>query len=396
MKNSINIGLLGTVINNANMGCVALTYSVIILLENISNKMQIEFHYYIFENIPDKSKTDLLEKNLCIQPDRIKTFPISFFYRYISRIHHFLSCIETSKAINSCDIFLDMTEGDSFTDIYGNKRFLNTVNIKKKIIKKKKKLILGPQTYGPFKDKKNIGIAAKIIEEADCVISRDELSVRYMNPFISNNIIIGTDLAFLLPYDRTRQKENTEKIKIGINISSLLVKDKKDASPACFTLKTDYELYIETILNFLEKSDIYDVYVVPHVGCDGGDAYKEKYKDFIYIEKFQTPIEAKTIISQMDIFIGARMHAVIAAVSSGIATIPNAYSRKFKGVFDNIGYPYYVDLEHLTTDTAVRMTIDMIKNFEELSIKAKLTKTVVDKKLNIVSDIIHSEISKII
>ncbi len=30
MNNNINIGLLGTVINNSNMGCVALTYSVII------------------------------------------------------------------------------------------------------------------------------------------------------------------------------------------------------------------------------------------------------------------------------------------------------------------------------------------------------------------------------
>lgn len=394
MNNNINIGLLGTVINNSNMGCVALTYSVIILLEEISNKIKTEFNYFIFENIPDKSKTDLLEKNLNITPGKIKTFPVSFFYRNISKLHHFISCIDMNKAINNCDIFLDITEGDSFTDIYGSKRFLNTVNIKQRIIKKQKKLILGPQTYGPFQNKENLDIAIKIIKEADCVISRDELSALYINQFTSKNIVIGTDLAFLLPYNKTKYKKNTGKIKIGINISSLLVKNKTDSSDVCFKLKTDYELYLKRVLDFFDKSNIYDVYVIPHVGDDGGNLYRKIYKNFIYIDRFESPIEAKSIISQMDIFIGARMHATIAAISSGVATIPNAYSRKFKGVFDNIGYPYCVDLENLTTDVSVKMTIDMINNFKELSNKAKLIKSSVNKKLAIITDSIYREIYK--
>ena len=33
------------------------------------------------------------------------------------------------------------------------------------------------------------------------------------------------------------------------------------------------------------------------------------------------------------------MHATIGAISSGVATIPFSYSRKFEGLFGNLEYP---------------------------------------------------------
>ena len=40
---------------------------------------------------------------------------------------------------------------------------------------------------------------------------------------------------------------------------------------------------------------------------------------------------------------GARMHACIAAFSSGVPVIPMAYSRKFKGLFGTLGYDRTID-----------------------------------------------------
>jgi polysaccharide pyruvyl transferase WcaK-like protein len=45
----------------------------------------------------------------------------------------------------------------------------------------------------------------------------------------------------------------------------------------------------------------------------------------------------------MDFFMGARMHACIAALSSGVAVAPMAYSRKFAGLFGSIGYEHTLD-----------------------------------------------------
>ena len=40
---------------------------------------------------------------------------------------------------------------------------------------------------------------------------------------------------------------------------------------------------------------------------------------------------------------GARMHACIAAFSSGVPVVPMAYSRKFAGLFGTLGYERTVD-----------------------------------------------------
>jgi colanic acid/amylovoran biosynthesis protein len=45
----------------------------------------------------------------------------------------------------------------------------------------------------------------------------------------------------------------------------------------------------------------------------------------------------------MDFFTGARMHACIAALSSGVPVLPMAYSRKFAGLFGTLGYHHMAD-----------------------------------------------------
>lgn len=49
MMNSIEVGLLESIINNGNLGCQALAYSIIDLLEWASRDLEIQFHYNVFE-----------------------------------------------------------------------------------------------------------------------------------------------------------------------------------------------------------------------------------------------------------------------------------------------------------------------------------------------------------
>jgi polysaccharide pyruvyl transferase WcaK-like protein len=50
-----------------------------------------------------------------------------------------------------------------------------------------------------------------------------------------------------------------------------------------------------------------------------------------------TPSELKWVISRLDWFAGARMHATIGAFSSGVPTLGLGYSDKARGVFDECG-----------------------------------------------------------
>ena len=60
------------------------------------------------------------------------------------------------------------------------------------------------------------------------------------------------------------------------------------------------------------------------------------------------------------------MHATIAALSTGVPVIPIAYSRKFKGLFNNLDYPVCVDLQILNTEQAFEKIKEYLENYNEL------------------------------
>jgi polysaccharide pyruvyl transferase WcaK-like protein len=91
--------------------------------------------------------------------------------------------------------------------------------------------------------------------------------------------------------------------------------------------------------------------LVPHVLGPAGtvDADREasvrllaevepRYRDRIaLVPDGLGPAETKWFCAQTDWYAGSRMHATIAALSSGVPTAPIAYSYKFRGVFASCG-----------------------------------------------------------
>jgi len=82
---------------------------------------------------------------------------------------------------------------------------------------------------------------------------------------------------------------------------------------------------------------------------------------------FTDPVVAKSFISGCDVLVGSRMHACIAASSSGVATIPVAYSRKFAGLFESIGYRHTIDAREVETDSAVEGVLSLYEEREALA-----------------------------
>ena len=137
----------------------------------------------------------------------------------------------------------------------------------------------------------------------------------------------------------------------------------------------------------------YNIHLIPHVisspnsTIDGDwDECKEihmKYSGTILAPKFEDPMEVKGYIANMDIFIGARMHSTIAAFSTGVVTIPFAYSRKFQGLYDNLGYPYYIDGTVLNTEGAFDKTMELIDQKQVLSQVQKKAMNRISEKLSL-------------
>lgn len=353
----MRVGLIGAVIGNGNMGCVALTYSLVKVLKNISEEENIDINYMFFDVIPNKSKTKLLCEDLGIDVSQVKVTKLGAMGNIYELCRYFYLNLGMISAIKSCDFIIDITQGDSFTDIYGDQRFKSWTRMKKLVEKLRKPLVLAPQTYGPFQNADNREYAKRVIENADLVISRDQISAAYVSSFSNQKVHVTTDLAFMLPYNKSVNKH--DKIKVGINVSALLVADKSEQTEVNFDMSVDYDEYIDKLILLVASKDMYEVHLIPHVEEDINPIKElnDKYDNTIIHEIFSSPIQAKNCIADMDVFIGARMHATIAAFSAGIATIPTAYSRKFLGLFQNLGYDRVIDLQKCSTDEALEKTL---------------------------------------
>ncbi len=77
------------------------------------------------------------------------------------------------REIDRCSMILDVSGGDSFSDIYGRKRFLSVARPKLIALRRGVPLILLPQTYGPYEDQGMRKTASRIVRGAEMCWARD-------------------------------------------------------------------------------------------------------------------------------------------------------------------------------------------------------------------------------
>jgi polysaccharide pyruvyl transferase WcaK-like protein len=266
------------------------------------------------------------------------------------------SLSKTKEIFKDADFIFSLGLGDSFSDIYGKDRFQKTDLIHVLARKYKKPYCMLPQTIGPFNDEKVKEKAGFSIKNADMVMARDKQSFDYVINNVPSQEKIGEfiDVAFFMPYEKVEM--NHDYINIGLNVSGLLWQGGYTHNNQ-FNLNNNYQDTVHRIIKFfLEKPNV-KLHLVGHVVFGDRwlmndyllchDLCKEYNNSRVILAPyFLGPIEAKNYIAGLDFFMGARMHATIAAFSARVPVVPMAYSRKFNGLFiDTLQYPHMVDLK---------------------------------------------------
>ncbi len=373
------LGLFGCMVNNDNMGCCALTYSLINLIEKNKNGRHIQ--YIIFERNPDATKVADLAEALGIKKDKVVSEESARFIRFYEKD----SISICKRKIAECDLIIDLTQGDSFTDIYGLSRFISYTLDKLTVEKLGIPLVLGPQTYGPYLKPLSKLLAKKVIQNAYYVMSRDAMSKTYLDGMnVKKSICVGTDLAVGLPYVKRERIRNS----VGINISGLLWPDKMETgTDVRFSINCDYkELMIKTTQLLIDKG--YEVFFISHVGADypACSEMKTLFPMATLVDQFDSPVEAKSFISGMEVFIGARMHATIAAFTSAVPVIPIAYSRKFRGFFENCNYDVGVDLTQSDTIESFQIIEKYLNSIDVVQEKVICSREIAYEKYDAMRD----------
>lgn len=392
MNKAVNIGIIWANPYNKNMGVAALAYSSLALI-NDSLKSDYKINFTIIgSSKEEKDKLfvtdEIIEFENIIAHNYLQWKAIIKFILLPGRIH--------SKKLLQLDYIFDIGEGDSFSDIYGNERFNKILNSKIFFNFLNKKQILLPQTIGPFQAKPNEKRAFKIMQKLQLVLARDSKSCQYTSRHLAKEKIIESiDVAFYLPF--VKRNFGHHKTHVGINISGLLWNGGYTQNNQ-FKMIADFKKLMTAIFNYFSNMPDLQIHIISHVVPNDsieddykiGEEFNKRYKNAILVDRFNSPIEAKSYISGMDFFIGSRMHACIAAFSSNVPVFPIAYSRKFNGLFtDTLRYGWIGDC---LNDNETNILEKLDKAFTQ---KELLKKQITESNINIVEPRIN-ELKKII
>ena len=283
----------------------------------------------------------------------------------------------SARAVSRARAVLDISGGDSFTDIYGPKRFEAMVLTKKMALDAGVPLILLPQKLGPFQSPKLAKQAAEILRRSTAVWVRDAQSFEYLQTqlgadFDPSKHKLGVDVAVTLPASKPAKLAQdlwawltpTRSFSLaGLNVSGLLCHDVENARTA-FGLAASHSDQVETLARALLNSDPnLRLLLISHVHKPEAEMESDLAAARMLVQRLGplatgrvriveerlNAMELKWVLAKLDWFAGARMHASIGAFSSGVPTLSLGYTDKAQGVFDECGIGQNVaDLRRLT------------------------------------------------
>jgi polysaccharide pyruvyl transferase WcaK-like protein len=181
---------------------------------------------------------------------------------------------------------------------------------------------------------------------------------------------LGVDVAFAVPaapdatVDRCYGAEHGDGEQIAVNVSGLLANRSHgpDGGGA-----GDYRGAVLGLVRHVLRSDpSAEVLLVPHVIGPTVESDEGACRDLaellgprvVSVPAVSDPGVVKGLIARSSWFCGARMHATIAALSSGVPAAAIAYSDKFAGVFEDLDRAADVaDARRCDADSLVRTLV---------------------------------------
>jgi len=389
MKRSLHIGLVWHTFGHDNLGVDALSRANASILEAAARRAGLELRLTTLGSgqkpvIPD------LPANVTIGP-RISLKQIA------------QGRSEFLKVLKTCDLTIDIGEGDSFTDLYGRTRFLFHSATKLSSIFFRKPLVLAPQTIGPFVHPVHRWVAKQMLNRARAVFARDELSSAFLRDLgVSSPTDEFIDVAFRLPFTPAIRTDSVT--KVGINVSGLLFNGGYTGKNE-LGMALDYASYTRQLITALIAKPNTEIYLFAHVASasaagpdDDGPAIQTLAKEFPAVHiapSFATSIEAKSWMSGLDFVVAGRMHACIGSYSAGVPVVPIAYSRKFNGLFGTLKYPYFVDGKATSTERALADTLKWFEDRDQLKSEIKASQSIISERLQRYEDFLVELLSAI-
>lgn len=210
------------------------------------------------------------------------------------------------------------------------------------------KTVICAESLGPFNSKVTGFITRLIIDRLDLITIREVFTAEYLDKIgLSRaNVILTGDPAFLLETTPVFPKK-PDGIVLGVTGNPDVIPYLLGHISNSYTARYHRyaQLFADAIDNFIKRHKDVTVLLIAHVFRPDSDDIKMHetiYSKVIHKDKvrllreYYTADEVKGVIALCDLFIGSRMHATIAAVSTGVPTVAVGHAHKFQGVLGDL------------------------------------------------------------
>lgn len=274
-----------------------------------------------------------------------------------------------------CDALLSIG-GDNYSLDYDLGSLAYFVAVAEVALAQRKPALLWGASAGPFKALPAVERKMAVhLKRLSAVTVRETHSQAYLAGLgLAGSLHLVADSAFLL----ARQEIDCASFwptgsggVVGLNLSPLIDRVRQRAG-----LKNELvDEAVRWIRELARDSDL-GVLLVPHVAPLDGNVNNN---DEVFIARIQAQLgelgtrvrsvpgglnacQLKHIISRCRFFIGARTHATVAAMSTGVPTISIAYSVKARGInLDLFGHERYVLDTREVTASSLAQGLDVLK-----------------------------------
>ena len=375
-RDSLNICILGATFNTANLGVSVLAAGAIrcvlhkfpdaniIQLDYAKDGSEFKFSYakqmvnIRFVNIRFSKKLYLsnhIAKLLLLAVIANILRPVAGIRRKLLSVNPWL------QQVFKADLVVSLAGGDSFSDIYGLTRLIYVSLPQILAIVLGRRLVLLPQTIGPFQYRFSKMIARFILNRAEIIYCRDRASVKSTRALLGLSELdkkvrfcydVGFDVesrpANKLTIVGLSPERNSTETLVGFNVSGLLAIGGYNQNNM-FGLAVPYEHLVLKLISFLIEKHSATVLLIPHVFGSSTENDVAACERIFSLMQATHPgkigllcgvechDEVKYVIGTCGFLIGSRMHACINALSQNVPAVSIAYSDKFAGVMESIG-----------------------------------------------------------
>ncbi len=230
----------------------------------------------------------------------------------------------TEEEINAVFDASGFAYGDQWPNKKMQQRIANHITRWKK---QGKKVILLPQAFGPFEKIENANTMKKVLNNADLVFARDNISFNYLTQLAPNssNIFRAPDFTNLLKGTIPEYHDQNE-CRIAFIPNSKMLKMTKD------NISNQYiDIFVSGINQCLATGK--KPFILVHESHEDNSLAKKitgLINVPIQIVKPISPLDIKGIIGTCDLVVSSRFHGLVSALSQGVPVIATGWSHKYK------------------------------------------------------------------